>query len=83
MDCVDEEKQKFEKTMEQFKGKRFPCALCGKEGEYSTDLGTFFTNMGELGKLGELRENTCTPLVERNFACKDVKACYQRQKTKK
>ena len=80
MNCVNEEKQKFEKTMEQFKGKRFPCALCGKEGEYSTDLGTFFINMGELG---ELREDTCTALVERNFACKDVKACYQRQKAKK
>ena len=77
MTCADEENQKFEKTMEQFKGKRFPCALCGKEGEYSKDLGSFFTNIGQLG---ELRGDSCTASVESNFACKDIKACYQRQK---
>ncbi len=79
MTWVDDAKQKFEQAMQQFKGKRFPCALCGQVGEYDKDLEPLIAN---IGRFGIARGNTYTASVESSFACKDIKACYKRQESK-
>jgi hypothetical protein len=79
MTWTDDAMQKFEQAMEQFKGKSFPCTLCGKQGKYDEDLVPCLTNIGQWGIL---RGNTYTASVEASFMCKDYKACKQRRESK-
>ena len=79
MTWADDAKQRFEQAMEQFKGKRFQCALCGIEGEYDKDLDPCLTKIGEFGVL---QGGTYTASVDTSFMCKDLEACRQRQKSK-
>jgi len=76
---VDNARQTFEQAMEQFKGKRFSCTLCGIEGEYDKDLDPCLTRIGQWGVL---QGNTYTASIETTFQCKDRDACQQRQESK-
>lgn len=79
MTWVDNARQRFEQAMEQFKGKRFHCALCGKEGEYEKDLDPYLTRIGEWGML---KGDTYIASVETTFSCKDHDACQRRRESK-
>ncbi len=79
MTWLDDAKQKYEQAMEQFKGKRSHCFLCGAEGEYDKDLVPDYVRMGEKG----VRQGgTDITQVEAYFRCKDHDACKQRQESK-
>lgn len=79
MTRLEDEKRRYEQAMEQFKGKRFPCVLCGIEGEYDKDLKPDYVKIGEKGVL---EGGIYTESVEANFICKDREVCKQRQESK-
>ncbi len=79
MTRLEDEKRRYERTMEQFKGKHFPCNLCGIEGEYDKNLKPEYVSIGEMGVL---EGDTYTESVKASFICKDRDACKQRQESK-
>ena len=79
MTWVARERQKFEQAMKQFRGKRFHCFWCGKEGEYEKDLAAEYV---EIGEWGVLDGNTYTASFKATFACKDHAACPRRRENK-
>jgi len=76
---LEDSKRLYEQAMEQFKGKRFPCFLCGIEGEYDKDLKPEFVNIGEMGVL---EGDTYTASVKASFICKDHDACQRRRESR-
>lgn len=63
--------QRSEREIEQqLKGKRYNCALCGKEGIYGEDL------MRRLGINN-------APKASAEIVCKDYKACRERRRNKR
>jgi len=79
MTWEDEAIQKFKQAMEQFKGKSFPCALCGEVGKYDEDIVPYLTLIGQWGILVG---DTYRASVDTSFMCKDYKACKQRCESK-
>jgi hypothetical protein len=77
MTSLDDAKQEYEQVMEQFKGQRFKCVLCGMEGEYDKDLYPGFTTIGKSGFTQGAEIN-----YQLRFHCKDSDACQRRQQSK-
>jgi len=78
MTWTDDAKQKFEQAMEQFKGNRYPCRICGMKGEYDKELDPCLTN---IGRFGVLQGDTYTASIESSFMCKDREACDRRRES--
>ena len=79
MTSLDDSKRIYEKAMEQFKGRRFHCVICGIEGEYDKDLKPDYVKIGEMGVL---EGDTYTASVEPYFICKDHDTCQRRREGK-
>lgn len=79
MTSLDDARKRYEQAMEQFKGKHYPCIICGIEGEYDKDLKPDYVNIGEMGVL---EGGTYTESVAASFICKDHDTCQRRREGK-